>query len=183
MKQIRFALTCMSFLALLACPKKEADKTPPAEKQPVAQQAQPTPGAQAGLPATAGQGKMMHCPSTVEGAQTAISDAPDSVVVTVTGPDDKAAGEIRARAKHLAEVSVKNPEQPKHDGEGDGGGGLGNCPIVLAGTTITAEDVPNGSKLTMKPAKADDLSKLKQAANDRKSKLGAPAVPAPKPMQ
>jgi hypothetical protein len=178
MSKVRLTMASSVLAVLLfGCPKdKAADK--PAQPKPAT--AQP-PQAQTGLPATAGQGKMMHCPSTVQGADTAIVDTPEAIVVTVTAQNnEQAVTEIRSRAKHLAEVSVKNPGEVKHDGEGDGGGGLGNCPIVLADTAITAEDVPNGSKLTVKPSKAEDLPKLKQAANDRKAKLGGGA-PAAKP--
>ncbi len=180
----KLALTMASsvlVVLLCGCPnKKQADK--PAEPKPATATAQPAQPAQAqaGLPATAGQGKMMHCPSTVPGADTTIGDAPDAVVVTVTAANnEQAVTEIRSRAKHLAEVSVKNPSEVKHDGEGDGGGGLGNCPVVLADTSITAEDVPNGAKLTVKPSKPADLAKLKQAVTDRRAKLGGTAAAKP----
>lgn len=121
---------------------------------------------------------MANCPSTVEGASTAVQDAADSVVVTVTAGAEAATTEIRTRAKHLAEVSVKNPTEIKHDKEGSGGGGLGNCPVVLADTTISSEDVPGGAKITVKPAKAEDLEKLKAATKERHAKMTANAAPA-----
>jgi hypothetical protein len=163
-------------VALLGCPKENKSE-PKKTTEPAPKTTPPaTAVGEKPTPPTAGQGKMAHCPSMVAGAETMISDAPDAVIVTVTAPADnkQAVEEIRTRAKHLAEVSAKNPETPTHDGQGDGGGGLGNCPIVLADTTITSEDVANGSKLTVKPSKPDDLPKLKQAASERKAKLATP---------
>ncbi len=117
---------------------------------------------------------MANCPSSVEGATTKVEDAPDSVIVTITGAGEPAIKEIRERAKHLAEVSVKVATEIKHSGEGEGGGGLGQCPVVLADTTITSEEVEGGAKVTVKPAKAEDLPKLAALAKERHSKL-APA--------
>lgn len=160
-------------LFLFGCPEKAKPK--PEVTKPAAA-AQPA-AAKAG--GEAGARKMANCPSSVEGAATAIVEQLDAVVVTVTASAESATTEIRTRAKHLAAVSVKNPTEVKHDGEGDGGGGLGNCPVVLAGTTITTEDVPGGAKLTVKPENAGDLAKLKQATKDRNAKLGAPAPKHP----
>jgi hypothetical protein len=69
-------------------------------------------------------------------------------------------------------VSVKNPTEIKHSGEGEGGGGLGNCPVVLADTVVVSQDIPGGAKLTVKPTKPEDLAKLKEVSKDRAAKLG-----------
>lgn len=135
----------------------------------------PTQPAQPAEPkAEAGHRKMANCPSSVEGATTKVEDAADAVVVTITGTAEPAVKEIRERAKHLAEVSVKAPTEIKHSGEGEGGGGLGSCPVVLADTSITTEEVEGGAKVTVKPGKAEDLAKLQALAKERHAKLAAP---------
>jgi hypothetical protein len=175
----------ISMVAVVACPKDQAKTDTTAEPAKTAATSQPSgtvatsqPTGTSGTPAAgdsamAGNRKMANCPSTVAGAMTKVDDAPDAVVVTVTGTGD-AVTEIRARSKHLAEVSAKAPAEVKHTGEGVGGGGLGNCPVVLADTTITSEEVEGGAKLTIKPANAADLGKLKALAKERHAKMAAP---------
>jgi hypothetical protein len=175
MRTLFGAVIGVSMLMLVACPKEQATTETKAEPAKTAASQPATTGSQqAPAAAMAGARKMEHCPSSVPGATTKIEDAADGVVVVITGADDAAAAAIREDAKHLVAVSVKNPTEIKHSGEGEGGGGLGNCPVVLADTTITAEDVPGGAKVTVKPAKAEDLAKLKQLANDRLAKMAAP---------
>lgn len=114
----------------------------------------------------AGAHKMAHCPSAVEGAKTAVKDSKEGVVITVTGPADKVA-EIRARAKHTAEIS-KMPEPPKieHTSEGKGGGGLGRCPVIVEGdTTVEVKDIDGGSEITVKAKK--DVPALQKEAKAR----------------
>jgi hypothetical protein len=162
-----FVTALCASLSLVACTKDQP--TPEAAKP--SEKAVDKPAEKA---AEAGHRKMANCPSSVEGATTKVEDAPDSVIVTITGAGEPAIKEIRERAKHLAEVSVKVATEIKHSGEGEGGGGLGQCPVVLADTTITSEEVEGGAKVTVKPAKAEDLPKLAALAKERHSKL-APA--------
>jgi hypothetical protein len=117
--------------------------------------------------ANAGGGKMVHCPSAVAGAKVEVKETADAVEVTVTGKG-KAEEEIRARAKHMVDAAKNDPTSVAHTGDGHGGGGLGRCVVVLKDTTITAEDVPGGSKLTVKPVKAVDLEWLKKETAARK---------------
>jgi hypothetical protein len=170
-------LAALSFttMLLVACPKEQEKTNTTAEpaKTTTTQPATGTTQPAANADAMQGSRKMANCPSMVEGAQTKIDDAAGAVVVTVTGTGP-AVDEIRARSKHLAEVSAKAPTEVKHTGEGEGGGGLGSCPIVLADTTITSEDVEGGAKLTVKPAKAEDLAKLSALAKERHAKMTAP---------
>ena len=112
---------------------------------------------------SAGTRHMAHCPSAVPGARTAVKDAKEGVVVTVTGDGD-AVKDIRERAKHAAEVA-RLPEPPKveHNSEGRGGGGLGKCPVIVEGdTTVDVKDVANGTEITVK-AKKDVLALQKEA--------------------
>ncbi|MEP7123177.1 MAG: hypothetical protein ABJE95_19775 [Byssovorax sp.] len=128
----------------------------------------------------AGAGKMAHCPSAVPGAATALKDTKDSVVVTVTAKDEAAVTDIRARTKHIVDSAKKDPKDVKHDGQGDGGGGLGRCPVVLKDTTVTAKDVAGGSEITVKPAKPADVPALLKEAKDRAEAFSPGAALDPK---
>lgn len=114
----------------------------------------------------AGALRMAHCASAVEGAKTDVKDTKDGVVVTVTGPADKVA-EIRARAKHTADVAAKGEgSKIQHSGEGTGGGGVGRCPIVVEGDTAVAlKDLPNGVEATVTAKK--DVAALQKEAKER----------------
>jgi len=131
-----------------------------------------TPGAK-----DAGQGKMIHCPSAVEGAKTAVKKAADAVVVTVTATGDDKVKDVRDRAKHLAEAS-KAAGAGKHTGDGSGGGGFGRCPVVLENTTVTAKDVEGGSELTVKPKDKAGLDALAKDAEERAKNFGSAMAPA-----
>ena len=120
----------------------------------------------------AGAQRMAHCPSAVDGAKTAVKDTKEGVLVTVTGPADKVS-EIRARAKHAAEVA-KKPEAAKieHTGGGTGGGGLGRCPIVVEGdTTVDVKDVEGGVEVDVKAKK--DVAALQKEAKARATNFAA----------
>jgi hypothetical protein len=116
----------------------------------------------------AGGGKMQHCPTAVAGAKVDVKEIADGVELTVTGKGD-AEAEIRKRAKHLADAAKQDPTSVAHTGDGHGGGGLGTCLVVLKDTTVAAEDVPGGSKITVKPVKAVDLDWLKKEVKSRQS--------------
>jgi hypothetical protein len=127
----------------------------------------------------AGGGKMAHCPSAVPGATTALKGTLGAVLVTVTAKDEAAVTDIRDRTKHVVDASKKDPKDVKHDGNGDGGGKLGRCPIVLKDTTLTARDVPGGSEISVKPAKPADVAALLKEAKDR-AEAFSPGAPAKK---
>jgi hypothetical protein len=116
---------------------------------------------------TIGGGRMQHCPSAVEGAKTEIKPGKDAIEVIVTSDNAAKTEEIRKRAKHVAEAAKADPTSVKHTGDGQGGGGLGRCEVVLKDTTITAEDVDGGSKLTVKPVKPVDFEWLKKETTAR----------------
>ena len=133
----------------------------------------PAAWAKEATPPTVGGGHMQHCPTTVAGAKTDIKDGKDSVEITVTSTDAAKTEEIRKRAKHLVDAAKQDPTSVAHTGEGHGGGGLGNCEVVLKDTTVTAEDVDGGSKLTVKPTKAVDFEWLKKETHARHAASGA----------
>jgi hypothetical protein len=116
---------------------------------------------------TVGSGHMQHCPTTVPGAKTQITEGKDAVEIVVTGSDAAKTGEIRKRAQHVVESAKVDPTKVEHDGSGHGGGGLGMCEIVLKDTTVTATDVDGGSKFVVKPLKPVDLEWLKKETHTR----------------
>lgn len=120
----------------------------------------------------AGSQRMAHCPSAVDGAKTAVKDTKEGVLVTVTGPADKVA-EIRARAKHVAEVGPKpDPTKVEHTGGGTGGGGLGRCPIVVEGEpSITVKEIEGGVEVDVKAKK--DVAALQKEAKARAANFAA----------
>jgi TusA-related sulfurtransferase len=117
--------------------------------------------------ANAGKGNMLHCPTSVNGAKTAVSDIKDGIELTVTADNEKATAEVRQRAQHLVTASRTDPNTVRHSGDGHGGGGIGICPVVLKDTLVTAEDVKGGSKITVRPIKPVDLEWLRKETNTR----------------
>ena len=115
----------------------------------------------------AGTQRMAHCPSAVDGASTVVKDIKDGVVVTVTSGEPTKTDDIRARAKHTAEVAKKaEPKAPEHSGDGTGGGGLGRCPIVVEGeTTVSVKDVDGGAEITVTATK--DVAGLQKETRTR----------------
>jgi hypothetical protein len=128
---------------------------------------------------TVGGGHMQHCPSAVAGAKTEVKDNKDSVEVTVTSTDAAKTEEIRKRAKHMVEAAKVDPSSVAHNGDGHGGGGLGNCEVVLKDTTVVAEDVDGGSKMTVKPTKPVDFEWLKKETHARHTANGGAKKKAP----
>jgi TusA-related sulfurtransferase len=120
----------------------------------------------------AGERKMANCPSSVEGAKTVVANTKDGVTVTVTGTTDQATSDIRARAKHVAEVSTHDGGPVAHTGGGEGGGTLGRCPVVLGNTIVTEKDVPGGAELTVKARNATEVASVQAEAKERAAKFG-----------
>lgn len=120
---------------------------------------------------------MAHCPSAVQGAVTAVNAVADGVEVTITANDEASVNEVRSRAKYLVEASAKDAVPNKHEGDGSGGGVLGQCPVVLNDTALSATDVEHGTKVTVKPAKPENVGWLKTETLARAAKY-APKVPS-----
>ncbi len=126
--------------------------------------------------ASAGHGKMLHCPSALDGAATQVTDTKDGVVVTVTGPEK----DIRARTKDLIEAASKADESAMgHGGNGQGGGSFGRCPVVVTDTKLSAADVPGGSKITVAAKAPAGVAALQKEAHARAERFPAPAAAAP----
>ena len=85
------------------------------------------------------------------------------------------------RAKHLVDAAKLDPASPKHTGTGEGGGGLGRCPVVLKDTLVEAKDIDGGSQFSVKPKKAADLATLQKEAKERAERFSAPPAATSKP--
>jgi TusA-related sulfurtransferase len=121
---------------------------------------------------------MAHCPNAVTGATTEIKDVPGGVEVTVTAPDAAATTDIRARVQALVEAQKNQNPNVKHTGQGEGGGLLGRCPIVLKDTAITTADVTNGSKMTVAAKDPLEVDWLRRETRDREEDLKLAGSPA-----
>jgi len=122
------------------------------------------------------RGKMVHCPSVVEGASTDVKDVEGGVVVTVTAKDEAKTKEIRERAKFLADASKNEAPGAQHNGTGAGGGAFGRCPVVNRNTLVEAADVEGGSKITVKPKEPAELDFVRREARERLKELGEPGA-------
>jgi hypothetical protein len=122
----------------------------------------------------AGNGKMSHCPSAVDGSSTAIKDGSGKGAfdVVVTATSEPAIKEIRVRARHLVEASKLDAGEVAHTGDGTGGGGVGRCPVVMKDTVVTAKDIDGGAVLTVAPTRPETLAVVRHEAQDRVEKFG-----------
>ncbi|WP_394820643.1 hypothetical protein [Pendulispora albinea] len=118
---------------------------------------------------SAGQGKMAHCPSAVQGAKTTVKESKDGVDVTVVSEkkDQATEKEIRDRSKALVEAAKQDPAGVHHTGAGAGGGTFGRCPVVLKDTVVAAKDVPGGVTFSVKPNAPTALADLRKESKER----------------
>jgi hypothetical protein len=127
----------------------------------------------------AGQGKMAHCPSAVEGSKTTVKELKDGVEVTIVAKSDKDEASVKTiRERGAAVLAAAKLESAKvtHKGDGSGGGGFGRCPVVLKETKVESKEVPGGVAFTVKPEKADALAALKKETHDRLQKFAIGAT-------
>jgi TusA-related sulfurtransferase len=114
----------------------------------------------------------------VTGAKTGIKDVPGGVELTITSTDAPAVADIRARIASLIDSQKNQGSNVKHTGNGEGGGLLGRCPIVLKETTVAAADVDNGSKVTVTMKDPTEVDWLRRETRDRAEDLEAAGSPA-----
>jgi hypothetical protein len=179
----RTLVTSLSFVlatsSLAACEKKEAPTTAsPSASASAAVAAAVAPSASAAPSPSPTDGKMLHCPSAVEGSNTAIKDVPGGVEVTVTArdaSDDATVKEIRARSAFLASAAKSTPAA-EHNGSGDVGGKFGRCAVVMRDTDVVAKDVPGGSAMTVTSHDAKEQDWLRRESRSRVDELSAPAL-------
>ena len=108
---------------------------------------------------------MRHCPSSVTGSVTKMTETATGVDVTITARDEAA----QQRIVELAHEHEKlgNPGSMNiHDGSHRGMGSMGFCPIIHADTAIAVEPAPGGVVIhvtTTDPSKRDALRKATSA--------------------
>jgi hypothetical protein len=190
MPRMRIWISMMVVLGLFAaapgCGKKDKDKDkpkvtappvkPPEPEKPPEKPPEPKPEEQEG------RNKMANCPSAATGAETKITKGKDAVMVSVTAKDPAAIKDIQERAKKVVEAAkAADSGEIKHTGMGTGGGSLGECPVVLEGTTIEAKDSKTGVTMTVKPADAKGLDDLLKKSQDRLAAMAKAAPPADAP--
>jgi TusA-related sulfurtransferase len=122
------------------------------------------------------RGKMVHCPSAVDGVATDIKDVDGGVVVTVTTKDEAKTKEIRERAKFLSDASKTEGPSKQHNGTGAGGGAFGRCPVVNRNTTVETENIEGGSKITVKPKEPAEVDWVRRESRERLKELGEPGA-------
>jgi hypothetical protein len=122
------------------------------------------------------RGKMVHCPSAVDGVATDIKDVDGGVVVTVTAKDEAKTKEIRERAKFLSDASKTEGPSKQHNGTGAGGGAFGRCPVVNRNTTVETENIEGGSKITVKPKEPAEVDWVRRESRERLKELGEPGA-------
>lgn len=169
------AITIASLALVLAAGCKKKSNNAPTAKADAAANTEPTPApadaaasAKTNNPAMLNQ--MKHCPSAVEGANTAVEKTDKAVAVIINGKDQTQAKEIRERAKHMSEVAGKESPKVEHTGEGTGGG-LGKCPVILTATTVKTEDTDMGVKVTITPTDPKSLEDVYEQAAARAKSL------------
>ncbi len=177
-----FALVILAPLTFVAgcdsCSKTSAPETPGVPS--VASSAPATAASSAPAPSASvgASGKMAHCPGAVPGAKTAISDVPGGVQLSITAADATAAADVRARIQALLDAQKTQTGSVRHSGNGEGGGLLGRCPVVLKNTTVNAADVDTGSKITVLSKDPDEVDWLRRETRDRQEDLEAAGSPA-----
>lgn len=144
-----------------------APAAPPPSTPPVA------PSANVGA-----SGKMAHCPDAVPDARTVIKDVAGGVELTVTGDSPAAAADIHARIQALVDAQKNQSGSLRHTGNGEGGGLLGRCPIVLKDTTVTVATLDSGSRITVLAKGPDQVDWLRRETRDRQEDLEAAGSPA-----
>jgi hypothetical protein len=113
---------------------------------------------------------MRHCPSSVPGSMTRSVATKDGVDVFVTAGDPAAQRQILALAQ--THTRIANPSGlPTHDGNHNGPGTIGYCPIIHANTLVTVDDAPGGAVIHVTTADKTQREALRKATADRVAQL------------
>lgn len=120
---------------------------------------------------------MANCPSATPGATVALKDVEGGIEITITGKDEAASKDIKARMVKLVE-SHKNEADAgvKHDHAGGGGGAYGRCTIVMRNTKLETADIPNGVKATVKANNKTEVDWLRRETRERDTEAKMPAA-------
>ncbi|HEX7839562.1 MAG TPA: VCBS repeat-containing protein [Kofleriaceae bacterium] len=152
------SLLAITLLVLLGC-KQSSEPASSASRSPATPPtAQPPAGEDLAE-------KMRYCPVTLPGVNTEIEDIDRGVRFVLRAQTAEVVAEARHRAHLLAEFTAGRGKE-KHGG-GKGGGFMRNCPIITRDASVTAEDIPEGVRLTVAPDQQDQLAEFRTAARAR----------------
>lgn len=120
-----------------------------------------------------------ECPIHLQGTKVEAADLPDGASITFTNPAnvDELRRRVRAMVEHHAHA--KGKAKGKHAGMGHGGmghGGMGHGGMMPAATR-SAEDVPNGARVSIKPQDTKNLEALRTAVREHVKHLAAGHCP------
>jgi hypothetical protein len=122
---------------------------------------------------------MANCPSAAPGATTTLKDIEGGIEISITGKDEAAAKEIKARMTKLAEADKNEADAGvKHDHAGSGHGTYGRGTIVMRNTKLTTADIPNGVKATVLASNKTEVDWLRRETRDRDKEAKMPGAEA-----
>lgn len=136
--------------------------------------------AEAGTAATADAGAsdnhMANCPTAAPGATVSLKDVEGGIEVSITGKDEAAAKEIKARMTKLVEADKHEADAGvKHDHAGSGHGMYGRCTIVMRNTKLTTADIPNGVKAMVIANSKAEVDFVRRETRERDKEAGMAA--------
>jgi hypothetical protein len=120
---------------------------------------------------------MANCPTAAPGATVALKDVEGGIEISITGKDEAAAKEIKARMTKLVEADRNEVEAGvKHDHAGSGGGIYGRCTIVMRNTKLETADIANGVKATVKAKDKGEVDWVRRETRDRDKEAKSPTA-------
>ena len=181
MKSFLF-LSCIA-LAVTGCksPSKPAGQTggtgatAPAPTAPTAPGAAAAPAAPApAAPAPAAPTEQAwakrptaDCPAYPGKASVTLANVDGGYTATITTTDSSAVDTIRAHAAYVVDASKAGAGADALQFGGATGDRTRNCPVILAGTTITSENIDGGARLTVLATAGTEVAALRTDAKDR----------------
>ncbi len=118
---------------------------------------------------------MANCPAAAPDATVVLKDVEGGIELSITGKDEAAGKEIKARMVKLV-ASDRNEAEAgvKHDHAGSGGGTYGRCTIVMRNTKLETADLPMGVKATVKAKDKSEVDWLRRETRDRDKEMKSP---------
>ena len=133
-------------------------------------------GTAAAADAGTADGHMANCPTAAPGVTVALKDVEGGIEVSITGKDEAAAKEIKARMAKLVEADKHEADAGvKHDHSGSGRGAYGRCTIVMRNTKLTTTDIPNGVKATVLASNKTEVDFVRRETRERDKESGMAA--------
>ena len=106
------------------------------------------------------------CPLGVTGAEVVVDDTQEGVALTFSSSPEKV-DDLRARARHAANMYGPRKAGEGHDGRHATGGHHGLMPMQMPPAFAITRDVDNGIEVRLTPVDAKDLTVLRARARER----------------